>query len=237
MICSACVSEVPDEDVFCENCGARLGTAEPVSAGLAAAGCSCGAQDDEVDEDGFCLRCGKRVRRPASDHIEEAVSVDFAAVSDRGLRHDKNEDRFALAQGGDWRIAVVCDGVSTTNHAEVASGVVAEAVRAALLDAIESGADLEAGEVLVRAITRAGEKLKEQTGAHADDEQSASTTVVAALVRGEAITVAWAGDSRAYWVDECGALALTQDHSWLNRVLSTQEMSEAEARMSPQAHA
>ena len=195
MVCAACTADVPDEDVFCENCGIKLRPEEP-----SAPTCTCGADPDELDEDGFCLRCGRRVRRPASDHIEESLGTDFAAVSDRGLRHDRNEDRFAILQTKAGCILVVCDGVSATRNAEVASAAVSEAVANALKASMGAGEVEDAARVVAEAIAAGAGALRERTGGEPWND-SPSTTVVAAWVRGREITVGWVGDSRAYWID------------------------------------
>lgn len=231
MVCAACTTDVPDDDLYCENCGVRLQPQTPN-----AATCTCGALADELDEDGFCLSCGRRVRRPDSDHIEEAPGDDFAAVSDRGQRHDRNEDRFALARIAATSIAVLCDGVSSTSNAEVASGAVSAAVVRQARDAFEADPSADPAYVLQIAVAAAAAELKVQTAVDLGDA-APSTTLVAAVVSNDQITVAWLGDSRAYWVDEHGAQPLTRDHSWLNTVLSTGELTEEEAQASPQAHA
>lgn len=240
MICPVCMAAVPEEDQFCETCGARLGhkmLEESVEQAAAEAPlCACGAVPDEVDEEGFCLGCGKRVRRPASDHLEARLSADFAAVSDRGLRHDRNEDRFALVMEEQGYGAVICDGVSTTRQSEVASAIVAEGVGRELAQALRGEAAVHPEDVLVRAIQVASRELTSLTGARRDGS-SPSTTVVAALVCEHEVTCGWAGDSRAYWIDGAGAHALTRDHSWVNEVLAAGEMSEEEAKASPEAHA
>ncbi len=235
MICSACATDVPDSDVFCENCGAKL-QEDAQHVGTPSPGCSCGAAAGEIDEDGFCLCCGKRLLRPASDHIEERISPGFAAVSDRGLRHDRNEDRFALLQERGMSGLVVCDGVSSTSHSEIASAFVAAAIARQLTQTLAGDAEFDAAEALLAAV-KAG-SLELQTHADVEDsDRSPSTTVVAALVTGNEITVGWAGDSRAYWIDADSARALTRDHSWMNEALAAGEVSEEEARLSPQAHA
>ncbi len=231
MICSGCAAEVPDDDVFCENCGARLGA--PARPPSGAEACLCGA---EVDEDGFCTQCGKRVRRPPSDHIEQALSDDFAAVSDRGLRHERNEDRFALVQEAGGYALVVCDGVSSTRHPEVASALAAEVLSASLREALHGGVPGDPKDILRRAFADAFAAMREHAASDAG-ENVPSTTALAALVRGDEITLGWAGDSRAYWIDTQGAAAWTCDHSWLTEALASGEYTLAEARDAPQAHA
>ena len=232
MQCSACTADVPDEDLFCEICGTKLDADAP-SAALV---CVCGAGAGDLDEDGFCLRCGRRVRRPPSDHIEEALSTSFAAISDRGLRHEKNEDRFAVAQYGEASLLVICDGVSATPNAELASATVSSAVLASLLASLESG-DPAGPEQRMREGIAAGTASLISALGDEGDEHSPSTTVVAALVHAGTVTVGWVGDSRAYWIDATEAKPLTRDHSWQNAVVSAGILSPQQAETAPQAHA
>ena len=229
MHCPACAAEVPEDDAFCEACGANL----HAPAASAAGSCQCGAGPEEVDADGFCLRCGRRVRRPAADHIELLVSAACAAVSDRGVKHDRNEDRCAIAAAGEGFALVVCDGVSATNKSERASGAVSEAVLQSLVTHLQRPAgDAEAA--MRQALGAGAATLSNPYQAEPDPP---STTVVAALVADGVATLGWAGDSRAYWCDASGCRQLTQDHSWLNDVVSSGMLSAEAAEHDPRAHA
>jgi serine/threonine protein phosphatase PrpC len=250
MHCPACSTEIPagTGNRFCEDCGAPL-SAQPVEAG----GCACGASANERDHEGFCLRCGRKYRLPLpSDHVEEALSARFAAVSDRGLHHDRNEDRFGIFAGTNGCALVVCDGVSTSKNSEIASAAVAEGVLQSLSGALAQGPVANAEAVLRAAVEAGSSRLaatatsesRRITGSRKLRQQEAnpaSTTLVAALVTEAAITVAWVGDSRAYWIDEQSAgqaaTPLTRDHSWQNDIVSAGEMSAAQAARSPKAHA
>jgi len=62
-------------------------------------------------------------------------------------------------------------------------------------------------------------------------------TLVAATVRGPAVTVGWLGDSRAYWLPAEGpAEQLTEDDSWATHVIALGADPEA-AMQDPKAHA
>ena len=67
--------------------------------------------------------CGRKVPT-VRDRVELDVGV-AAGVTDRGLRHSRNEDAMALActvgPGGPAAVAVVCDGVSSAPRADEAS--------------------------------------------------------------------------------------------------------------------
>jgi serine/threonine protein phosphatase PrpC len=65
----------------------------------------------------------------------------------------------------------------------------------------------------------------------------AQATAVGVLVVDKRITVGWLGDSRAYWVGPAGARQLTTDHSWINDVVASGEMTEAQAKQDARARA
>lgn len=223
MQCPACTVEAPEEDLFCEGCGARL------SAAPAAQGCAC----EELDGDGFCLQCGLKARRvQETDRIEQSLSATFAAVSDRGLRHDRNEDRFGILERAGAYAAVVCDGVSASRQSELASAAVAEGTIASLAKALDATESSEAK--VRRAILEGAAQLVSQ--AAGSEENPPSTTVVAALVVGGEVIVGWMGDSRAYWINGVGAQALSRDHSWMNEAMR-EGMSAEQAAESAHAHA
>jgi serine/threonine protein phosphatase PrpC len=89
---------------------------------------------------------------------------------------------------------------------------------------------------VLRAIREAHEAVAAAPIAYGDDPPP-GTTIVAALVVQRWLTVGWVGDSRAYWIGQNDAELCTRDHSWLNDVVSRGAMSEADAAVSPFAHA
>ncbi|HEX4230005.1 MAG TPA: PP2C family serine/threonine-protein phosphatase [Bryobacteraceae bacterium] len=229
MQCPKCVALIPDEDLFCESCGSRV-QAEPEPEPMAECPCFNGVQ--ELDEEGFCLQCGRRVVRPAEDHIEVELSPDFAGVSDRGLHHHSNEDRFAIGVHEDWRLLVVCDGVSSSPEADKAAAQASQSALVAMQTdlANDSGA-LDAVKNSVKAASEAVAALGLRRG------EAPSTTIVSAAVSAQQIAIAWIGDSRAYWIASDKAHQLTADHSWLNMILERGEVDRAEAQRSRNAHA
>jgi len=229
MQCFICAAELPDDDFFCEACGTAL------SPGAEPPACSCGARAREIDEEGYCGRCGRRARRPASDHIEKVVSAVCAAVSDLGQKHSRNEDRFGVRQSGNGYALVVCDGISSSRESEQASAAVAACVVESLAQALRSGAAADRDSAMRQAIASGEAAL----AAHRDpmgDDNPPSTTVVAAMIADGQLTVGWVGDSRAFWIGWGGARQLTSDHSWMNMVVSSGEMTEEEAERRPEAH-
>ena len=243
MQCPACSETLPAENVFCEGCGQRLSdevaNQETNEAAPAAKGCpKCGAGVDEQDEGGFCMQCGFRSGLRERDHIEIELSPNFAGVTDRGLRHHRNEDYFAL-ESIDSRVAqvlIVCDGVSSSQDADRASKIATEAVRSSL-SADLSNADFDPAGALKSALRKAQEAVCAIPYTAREDFGPPSTTIVSAVVVNRVATIGWAGDSRAYWIGSEGAKQLTADDSWLNSIVGSGEMSEEDALHSKQAHA
>src|SRR5258707_13508042 len=86
------------------------------------------------------------ITNPSSrDHAEVDLGP-AAGVSDRGLRHHRNEDAMALAAeqapDGPAVVAVVCDGVSSSARPDEASQAAAQAALPALMAAGHPGEDL-----------------------------------------------------------------------------------------------
>ena len=81
---------------------------------------------------------------PASDHAEVDLGT-AAGVTDRGLRHSRNEDAMAFATAetaaGPVAVAVVCDGVSTSPRSDEASLAGTQAAVRMLLTSMRRGDD------------------------------------------------------------------------------------------------
>ena len=218
--CPVCGEPIGPDDGFCEACGAELAPAAVSSgaaggavecpacaaAGRAAAGCRAAAG---ITPEGYCEFCGRKV--PSGRDHEELDAGLLAGVTDRGLRHARNEDAMALAAtrvaGGPVALAVVCDGVSSAPRPD------------------------EASLCAVRAAGRAVGDLAGPTGAPA-------ATYASAVVDRTGVTVCWLGDSRVYWLaaDASGSRCLTTDDSLAEELVGAGLATVDEAMASPQAH-
>ncbi|GAB3744992.1 PP2C family protein-serine/threonine phosphatase [Nocardiopsis nanhaiensis] len=193
--------------------------------------------------DGYCEKCGF-LQPTGRDHVEVRAGLAFG-VSDRGLRHKRNEDAMAIRVIGDDEprgagtvVTVVCDGVSSSPRSDEASRVTAETGATVLADRIREGADPR--EATGDAMTRAAEAV----AAIADSPSSApACTYVSAVAdpKTGAVTVGWVGDSRAYWLagspNSSASSLLTRDDSWSEAMVQMGALSRDEAMRSANAHA
>jgi serine/threonine protein phosphatase PrpC len=194
-------------------------------------------------QDRYCEQCGARVGAAPRDRVEVDVGI-AAGVSDRGRCHYRNEDALELrnlgTSGRGGVVAIVCDGVSTAARPHEASETAAEVAAEALVAALRAG-DGPAAATL-EAIHTAGKAVAELAGTGGTDRGAPACTLVSAVVTGDAITVGWVGDSRAYWIprpptESAPPLQLTEDDSWLTQVLADGMLTPTQAAADRRAHA
>ncbi|MEE6265656.1 PP2C family serine/threonine-protein phosphatase [Streptomyces noursei] len=185
---------------------------------------------------------------PPRDHLEREAAGG-AAVSDRGHRHHRNEDFFALADtalpdGSPAVIAVVCDGVSSATRPDEASEVAAERAAGALRMSLPRGEHpQQAMRDAVLAASAAVDALAADPSIAHDEyrqQNAPACTFVGAVVGADLLTIGWVGDSRAYWIPDdrtAPPVRLTEDDSWAAQMVANNLMTAAEANADERAHA
>lgn len=219
---------------------------------------ACGRQlallPDQTDDDAPTRPGGSPVSASASadDEVNTAPARESFALtvgrrSDVGRKREANEDSllaldFHCANRSTYRAAglyVVADGMGGHEGGEIASGMlVRHLARLAAAEWLPSAVDvaeaqLDSSAWLISAIQRANAGIFEW--AH-EAGYEMGTTVVAALVAGNRALIAHVGDSRAYRVSAAGIDQLTVDHSLVESLVLTNQISREEARNHPQAN-
>jgi serine/threonine protein phosphatase PrpC len=242
-VCAVCGTVAGNGARFCEACGSDLpgvGSTAPAAPGAPGpAGCrECGAA---VDPDGYCTSCGAKAPGER-DHVVEQPQPWVGAVSDRGLRHDRNEDAMAVDAGdvpGGHAVLVVCDGVSMSQDSDIASLAAARAACDVLVGSralgTDSGIAVLGGQVAA-AVEAASRAVAQVTLPDHGSSPPSCTFVAAVVDRGRVVTGV-VGDSRAYWLPDAGeARVLTVDDSWA-AVQIAAGVPRDQAESGPQAHA
>jgi len=161
-----------------------------------------------------------------------------------GMQRDHNEDTLyslqaILADGNNdlpFGVFIVADGMGGHLNGEIASGCAARKLGEYLVTKfyvpfLHGHPDLE-GESI-------HEVLEHGVGeAHREVLQNApggGTTMTAAMVVGDQVTIAHVGDTRAYFISSDGATqVMTEDHSLVKRLLDLGQIDEKEAIVHPQ---
>ena len=234
-MCPNCGRVASTTGNFCEACRAELAPAL-VSGGAPVTATECPfCHEGQITADGYCESCGRKVPS-GRDHLELDLGP-LAGVTDKGLRHARNEDAMALATAesasGPAVLAVVCDGVSSSRRPDEASLAAVQAAARVLLAGVRADEDLAAtSQAAVAAAQQALAGLDEPGPGDAP-----SATFVSAVMTAEAVTLCWLGDSRAYWLGSgTGAERLTHDDSLAGEMVAAGLVSEAAAMALPGAH-
>jgi protein phosphatase len=148
---------------------------------------------------------------------------DTWQASDLGRQRRGNEDSyFARAP-----LFVVADGMGGARAGEVASGMAV----ASFDGGLPQGAPPADG--LVQLIAEANRRIHEHARADAD-RAGMGTTLTAAYVGEEDVTVAHVGDSRAYLLRDGDLIRLTRDHSLVGELVARGKLTEEQAESHPQ---
>lgn len=161
-----------------------------------------------------------------------------------GRQRDHNEDTIftftALLADGVRDIPVgiyiVADGMGGHQNGEIASSVAARSMADYVLNKLygpllgvrEEGLSDSIQEVMEGGVREAHRLVQRNA-------PGGGTTLTAALVIGEQVTTAHVGDSRAYFIFPDGRMkVITQDHSYVQRLLELGQITEKEAMNHPQ---
>ncbi|MCX2922191.1 Stp1/IreP family PP2C-type Ser/Thr phosphatase [Streptomyces sp. NEAU-W12] len=154
-----------------------------------------------------------------------SLSLRFAAGSHKGMIREGNEDSGYAGP----RLLAIADGMGGAAAGEVASS---EAISTIVsLDDDVPGSDLLTS--LGSAVQRANDQLRMMVE---EDPQleGMGTTLTALLWTGQRLGMVHVGDSRAYLLRDGVLTQITQDHTWVQRLVDEGRITEEEATTHPQ---
>lgn len=156
-------------------------------------------------------------------------------ITDVGLQRHENQDTFAVERGAadGQLIAVVCDGMGGENCGQIASSL---AVRA-FLDELHAvlRADMTT-EQLREAVSFCVSKANAAVNRHAQEHTEChgmGTTLVSAVTNGSGAVICNVGDSRAYRVGAERLERITRDHSVVEGLIESGNITAEQARTHP----
>ena len=149
------------------------------------------------------------------------ISEHFHA-SDLGRQRQGNEDNYFVRAP----LFVVADGMGGAQAGEVASEMAVESFDRGLPDG--SPAD-----GLVSVIEDANRRIHDRSRSEAQ-RAGMGTTVTAAYVGEQEVTIAHVGDSRAYVLRDGELTRLTRDHSLVGELVARGKLTEEQAETHPQ---
>jgi serine/threonine protein phosphatase PrpC len=162
------------------------------------------------------------------------INVNAVFQTDRGRIRTHNEDHGGVFYyGDDLYLAVVADGMGGHNAGDIASRMTIESMERAWNTSapnIESSDD--AIEWLKSVILVINTDILNHANEHSEC-RGMGTTLVAALCTEKFCTIASIGDSRCYLQSENGFTQVTEDHSLVNELVKSGEITREDAENHP----
>jgi len=157
--------------------------------------------------------------------VRMSLSLRFAAGSHKGMIREGNEDSGYAGP----RLLAIADGMGGAAAGEVASSEAISTIVA--LDDDVPGSDILTS--LGTAVQRANDQLRAMV--EEDPElEGMGTTLTALLWTGQRLGLVHVGDSRAYLLRDGVLTQITQDHTWVQRLVDEGRITEEEATTHPQ---
>ena len=172
---------------------------------------------------------------------QQSVDYRLGRCTDVGRERNLNEDSMVTVELSralqsihqPLGVYVVADGMGGHSAGEIASGTIVNTIarRAFSLDPLQPTSPEQRTQWLkdtVQAANQAVFDLRKSAGT------DMGSTLVAALLDGPQATLAHAGDSRIYKINAGQIEQLTTDHSLVERLIATGQITRQEARNHPQ---
>ncbi|MCL6457309.1 MAG: Stp1/IreP family PP2C-type Ser/Thr phosphatase [Gorillibacterium sp.] len=156
-----------------------------------------------------------------------------ASRTDIGNIRIVNEDRSLVVpdlQG--FTLGIVADGMGGHQAGDTASQLAVELIHKRMLYLEEDMSDADSEQLVIEAVSDANRRIYEMANSH-EQFNGMGTTVVVVLARQTDILVAHIGDSRAYLCRDGELEQLTDDHSLVNELVKSGQLSKEEAEKHP----
>lgn len=160
--------------------------------------------------------------------------MKIVAKTDKGKMRENNQDAYAVGElPNEVAWAVVCDGMGGYAGGDIASKLAVKVISEKITSCYNAKMrDSSVKNLLDSAITAANIEVYDMAYAHAM-LSGMGTTVVCAIVRGDDVFIAYAGDSRAYIASRDELRQVTTDHSFVQDLVNSGQITQDEAEHHP----
>jgi PPM family protein phosphatase len=158
----------------------------------------------------------------------------IGAYTDMGVVRKRNEDSIvteptssAEAHNSGW-LGIVADGMGGRNSGDVASKLAVNTTR----DWFYQRSSANTQDRLRAAVEQSNATVFRCSQSAAEND-GMGTTITAAVIRGSRLTIAHVGDSRAYLIRNSRIKQITRDHSLVDEMIRSGQLTREDARHHP----
>lgn len=159
--------------------------------------------------------------------------MDGYFLTHRGKVRSRNEDAGGIFYNADGQmLAIVADGMGGHQAGDVASDMAASLIKEKWEKVTKMEIPGELEEWMSKTIAELNASILDYALKHPQHE-GMGTTVVIAVGTEEFITIAHIGDSRGYLLNANGLAQITEDHSLVNELVRSGQISKEDAEHHP----
>ncbi len=160
--------------------------------------------------------------------------MDIGGRSNKGLVRGVNQDCMYLPKKNCLPLFIVADGMGGHKAGEIASKLTVDIISREIIEKSSNISNLKIASITIKdAIELANKEVFEYSLNHSECK-GMGTTVTLAYVYDNFFIVAHVGDSRAYYLRNKKLVRITEDHSLVNELIKTGEITPSEALTHPQ---
>lgn len=159
------------------------------------------------------------------------MAINCKGKTDIGQRRETNQDYFRIEElSENLLLMVVCDGMGGAVGGSEASSIATNG----FVDYVKENIDnvTHYGELMLCALKKANDDVCDKAQSTSGLE-GMGTTLVAAIYDGEKYTCVWIGDSRIYALTDDGLLQISHDHSYVQTLIDSGNITQEEAKIHP----
>lgn len=148
---------------------------------------------------------------------------------------EQNEDSVWPLEGAftkEDKLFMVCDGVGGNSHGEIASALTCEGFASFFQKHLKSGTAPDC-KIINEARQYVMQEFEQYIASNASAENM-STTLTLSYISEKSVLVAWCGDSRIYQIRNGSVIFQSEDHSTVNMLVKTGNITKDEAKTHPQ---
>lgn len=165
--------------------------------------------------------------------------IRMAGITDTGQRRENNEDNILVDTN--HSLSIVADGMGGHNAGEIASQMAVNMTSQFLIaglriegqseDAFSTAEPLQ--ELMEKSIQLANRKIREDAGRN-EDQSGMGTTIVCMLICKSWFVIGNVGDSRCYRLRDGQLSQISEDHSWIQDMVTQGTIKKEHAKRHPQ---
>lgn len=159
--------------------------------------------------------------------------MEYSYLTDPGKVRDHNEDSVTIVKNKSGEILMaVADGMGGHKGGEIASSIAITNIGARFMNASSVGNKEDAIAFIKEIVSEANMNLYRYTQEN-PESQGMGTTIVLALLTNEFLLFGNIGDSSGFVLKEGKLYKITQDHTLVNLLVKSGELTEEEGRNHP----